>query len=134
MSDSLRELLDQLLRAEIEIAAQVTGRDAARMTTADAVRALDDLGRTATQREPLVETDFALDEPMLQGILATLCARYGAGVHRKPRRRAITVTAPRTFIERALQPLVLRMGDHVEAWQHARIRALMTMVEESAPR
>ena len=110
MSDALPELLELLLRAEIEIAAQLTGRDATGMSTADAVRALDDFGRAATQREPLLETDFTLDDPMLQGILATLCARYGAGVHRKPRRRALTVSAPRMFVQSALHPLIVRMG------------------------
>ena len=134
MSDALPELLELLLRAEIEIAAQLTGRDATGMSTAAAVRALDDFGRAATQREPLVETDFTLDDPMLQGILATLCARYGAGVQRKPRRRALTVSAPRTFVQSALHPLIVRMGAHVEAWHHARIRALVTMIEESTPR
>jgi hypothetical protein len=133
VSDLVRELLEQLLRVEIDIAARVAARDATRMGTAEAVRALHDFGLAATQREPLVETDFDLADPLLQALLGRLCERYGAGVERKGRRRAITVTAPRTFIAQALGPMMERMAEHVLAWQQARRATLLTMLEESAP-
>ena len=128
------DVLRRLTHAEIAVAARVAQRDPATMTTAEAVAILRAFGLDASQRAPLVETEVSIPESMLQAVLALLCERYGAGLHKKPRQRVLTVTAPRAFVDDALSPLLGAMLDIVTEWQHAQMRALLQALEATAPK
>lgn len=127
------EVLRGVLQAEIEVAACITQRDVAGLSTADAVDALREFGRRCSKGAPLVEAQISIPEPELQHIVATLCERYGAGLHKKPRQRLLTITAPREFIDRALQPIVQGMLDVVIASRHEQVRRLIAELRGSAP-
>jgi hypothetical protein len=127
------DVLRGVLRAEIEVAARIASRDAATLTTTEAVRALRDFGLRCSQSEPLIEAQISIPEPELQHILAVLCERYGAGIEKKPRQRVLTITAPRAFIDRAIQPVLQGMLDVVIASRHEQARRLVAELRASAP-
>lgn len=126
-------VLRGVLRAEIEVAARIVGRDAASLTTAEAVLALRAFGARCAQAAPLVEAQLSVPEPELQHVIAELCERYGAGLHTKPRQRVLTVTAPRAFIDVALQPVIQGVLDAVIAARHEQARQLVSGLRASAP-
>ena len=127
------DVLSGVLRAEIEVAARIMNRDAASLTTPEAVRALREYGLRCSQSTPLVEAQISIPEPELQHILSELCERYGAGLHKKPRQRLLTITAPRAFIDNALQPVLQGMLDVVIASRHEQTRRLIAELRASAP-
>ena len=122
-----------MLRAEIEVAARIVNVDAATLTTLDAVRVLRAFGDRCSQAAPLIEARISIPEPELQHIVAELCERYGAGIEKKPRERALTITAPRAFIDMALQPVLQGMLDVVIASRHEQARRLVAELRASAP-
>jgi len=127
------DVLRGVLRAEIEVAARIVNRDAATLTTFEAVRALRAFGVQCSRAAPLIEAQISIPEPELQHILAELCERYGAGLHKKPRQRLLTITAPRAFIDLALQPVLQGMLDVVIASRHEQARRLVAELRASAP-
>ena len=133
MSPTLDDVLRRALEAEIQIAARITNTDPATLSTAEAVRALRAFGQRCSQAAPMVEAQISIPEPELQHILAVLCERYGAGLEKKPRQRVLTITAPRVFIDTALQPVLQGMLDVVIAWRHEQARELLRKLSASAP-
>jgi len=127
------DVLRKVLQAEIEVAARITKRDAASLTTSEAVRALRAFGLKCSQSAPLVQAQISIPEPELQHILSELCERYGAGLEKKPRQRLLTITAPRAFIDDALQPVLQGMLDVVIASRHEQARRLIAELRASAP-
>ena len=127
------DLLRSVLQAELEVAARIAKRDVATLTTVEAVRVLSDFGLRYSRLAPLVEAQISIPEPELQHILAELCARYGAGLEKKPRQRLLTITAPRAFIDEALQPVLQGMLDVVIAARHEQARRLLAGLRASAP-
>lgn len=127
------DVLRGMLRAEIEVAARIVNVDAATLTTLDAVRALRAFGDRCSQAAPLIEARISIPEPELQHIVAELCERYGAGIEKKPRERALTITAPRAFIDMALQPVLQGMLDVVIESRHEQSRRLVAELRASAP-
>jgi hypothetical protein len=127
------DVLRGVLQAEIEVAARITNREAASLATLEAVRALRAFGLRCSQSAPLVEAQISIPEPELQHVLAELCERYGAGLHKKPRQRLLTVTAPREFIDSVLQPVLQGALDVVIASRHAQARRLVAELRASAP-
>lgn len=127
------DLLRGVLRAEIEVAARIINRDAVSLTTSEAVRALRAYGLRCSQSAPLIEAQISIPEPELQHILGELCERYGAGLHKKPRQRLLTITAPRAFTDNALQPVLQGMLDVRIASRHEQARRLIAALRASAP-
>ena len=126
------DLLRRVLQAELEVAARITKRDVATLTTLEAVRVLREFGVRCGQAGPLVEARISIPEPELQHVLSELCERYGAGLHKPPRQRLLTITAPRRFIDDALQPVLQGMLDVVIAARHEQARQLLAGLRASA--
>ena len=127
------DILRGALLAEIAVAARITDRDAATLTTPDAVRALRAFGLRCRETDPLAEAQISLPEPEFQHVLAELCERYGARLHKKPRQRLLTITAPRAFIDNALHPVLQDMLDVVIAARHKQARQFVSDLRASAP-
>jgi len=127
------DVLPAMLCAEVAVAARLSQRDAAALTTSDAVRIIRAFGEHCSKASPLVEAQISIPEPELQHFLSELCERYGAGLHKKPRQRALTITAPRAFIDAALQPVLQGMLDVVIASRHDQARRLIAELRASAP-
>lgn len=126
-------VLIEVLRAEIEVAAHIIGCDARSLTTSDAVLALRAFGLRCSERGPLVEMQLSMPEVELQHVVAELCERYGAGLHKKPRQRVLTITAPREFIDVVLQPVIQGVLDVVIGARHEASRQLIAGLRGSAP-
>ncbi|MBK8015139.1 MAG: hypothetical protein IPK13_27815 [Deltaproteobacteria bacterium] len=65
--------------------------------------------------------------------MAELCERYGAGLHRKPRQRLLTITATPAFVDGALHPVIQVMLDVVMDARHEEARRLMAELRASMP-
>lgn len=79
------------------------------------------------QREPSIETRCDVPDPYLQPVFAALCARYGIEPYRVPQQplTEMCVSAPRTFVRKALWPVFEPMGERVSAEMMAAIAATM---------
>ena len=126
-------VLRGVLRAEIKVAARIVDRDAATLTTSEAVLALRAFGARCSQAAPSIEAQLSIPEPELQHVVAELCERYGAGLHKKPRQRLLTITAPRAFVDAALQPVIQGVLDVLIAARHEQARRLVAELRGSAP-
>ncbi|MBK8011654.1 MAG: hypothetical protein IPK13_09895 [Deltaproteobacteria bacterium] len=127
------EILSKILQAEIEVAARISSREAAGLTTPEAVRTLRAFGLRCSRSAPLIEAQISIPEPELQHVVAELCERYGAGLHRKPRQRLLTITATHAFVDDALHPVIQAMLDVVIAARHEEARRLIAELRASMP-
>jgi hypothetical protein len=126
-------VLRGVLRPEIEVAARIVNRDPATLTASEAVLALRAFWARCSQAAPSAEAQLSIPEPELQHVVAELCQRHGAGLHKKPRQRLLTITAPRAFVDTGLQPVIQGGLDVVIAARHEQARQLIGELRASAP-